>query len=87
MGASGPFIIDTGGKGRRGPMVAGGQLVTLHSALCTLHRMAGRPETHIRCQDGPSNLVECDAGDTCVIEKAGKAMECRPVEHMCKALT
>lgn len=33
-------------------------------AACTLHRMVGQPETHIRCQDGPSNLVQCDADDT-----------------------
>lgn len=26
-----------------------------------------QPEIHIRCQDGPSNLVRCNAGDTCVI--------------------
>lgn len=58
VGASGPFIIDAGGKGdgvALWRMLAAGQL---------LHRMAGRPETHIRCQDGPSNLVQCDAGDT-----------------------
>lgn len=47
-------------KGRAWPLVAGGQL-GLYSS------MEGQPETHIPCQDGPSNLVQCDAGDTCVI--------------------
>lgn len=74
MGVSGPFIIDAGGKGTAWPLLAGGQLV------CTLQRMAGQAETHIRCQDGPSNLVQCDAGDTMRHPATiWGAMECRSI--------
>lgn len=60
VGASGPFNIDAGGKGDGTAWPSGRRRPAF--ALCTA--MAGQPETHIRCQDGPSNLVQCDAGDT-----------------------
>lgn len=73
---AGPFIIDGGEEDGVGLGVAGGHFGRLEP-------QARQPEIHIRCQDGPSNLVECDAGDTCVINMAKGAkgvMECQSMQ-------